>query len=202
MDAVAKLKQGVSRQFSLGSLSKSRFSFRRNPSLDPRLASARRFAFGRQSSLDPTPRSPVKAELGVPENLDSTIQLLSMACQGDTKGVEDLLNDGLDVNSIDLDGRTALHIAACEGHADVVRLLLRWRINIDARDRWGSTVWRSSNFLKNYFLWNLGYVWLVHSISSKWKGVTVLCFTNSFVCYLFSDVCNYWIYTSAGSCRC
>ncbi|XP_009389161.2 integrin-linked protein kinase 1 isoform X1 [Musa acuminata AAA Group] len=140
MDVVAALKRGVSRQFSLGSLSKSRFSFGRHASLDPRLANARRFAFGRQSSLDPNRRSPVKGELvGVPENLDATMQLLFMACQGDANGVEDLLKDGVDVNSIDLDGRTALHIAACEGHVDVVRLLLSIGANIDARDRWGST---------------------------------------------------------------
>ncbi|URD86009.1 serine threonine protein kinase [Musa troglodytarum] len=140
MDAVAALKRGVSRQFSLGSLSRSRFSFGRHASLDPRLANARRFAFGRQSSLDPNRRSPVKGEqVGVPENLDATMQLLFLACQGDAKGVEDLLKDGVDVNSIDLDGRTALHIAACEGHVDVVKLLLSFRANIDARDRWGST---------------------------------------------------------------
>lgn len=54
--------------------------------------------------------------------------------------MEELLQEGVDVNSIDLDGRTALHIAACEGHLEVVRLLVQWRANIDARDRWGSTV--------------------------------------------------------------
>lgn len=76
----------------------------------------------------------------MPENLDATMQLLFMASRGDAKGVEDLLGDGIDVNSIDLDGRTALHIAACEGHVDVVKLLVGRRANIDARDRWGSTV--------------------------------------------------------------
>lgn len=136
----AKLRRGISRQFSMGSSAIRRdgggglLGFRRQASA--------RFAFGRQSSLDPNRRSPVReaAELAVPENLDATMQLLFMACRGDAKGVEDLLKDGVDVNSIDLDGRTALHIAACEGHADVVRLLLSYRANIDARDRWGSTV--------------------------------------------------------------
>ncbi|RWW71418.1 hypothetical protein BHE74_00020838 [Ensete ventricosum] len=149
MDVVAKLKRGVSRQLSLGSLSKSRFSLRRQASLDPRLGSASRFAFGRQSSLDPNRRSPVAGELGLPENLDATMRLLFMACQGDARGVEDLLKDGLDVNSIDLDGRTALHIAACEGHVDVVSLLLSWRANIDARDRWGSTASADAQYYGN-----------------------------------------------------
>ncbi|CAI0407564.1 unnamed protein product [Linum tenue] len=83
------------------------------------------------------------------------MQLLFMASRGDARGVEDLLNEGIDVNSIDLDGRTALHIAACEGHAEVVKLLLNRRASIDARDRWGSTV---SPLLLPFFvpLFNLG----------------------------------------------
>ncbi|RRT74777.1 hypothetical protein B296_00031948, partial [Ensete ventricosum] len=180
MDVVAKLKRGVSRQLSLGSLSKSRFSLRRQASLDPRLGSASRFAFGRQSSLDPNRRSPVAGELGLPENLDATMRLLFMACQGDARGVEDLLKDGLDVNSIDLDGRTALHIAACEGHVDVVSLLLSWRANIDARDRWGSTVWRSPTLLsvslEIYFLWNLSCVILEFSYSIRVQNPSTLHF--------------------------
>ncbi|XP_039132272.1 putative ankyrin repeat protein RBE_0921 isoform X1 [Dioscorea cayenensis subsp. rotundata] len=47
---------------------------------------------------------------------------------------------GFDVNSINLDGRTVLYIAAWEEHWEVVRLLVRWRANIDARYRWGSTL--------------------------------------------------------------
>jgi ankyrin repeat protein len=68
------------------------------------------------------------------------MQLLFLACHGDAGGVEALLRGGVDVNSINLDGRTALHIAACEGQRDVVDVLLDWQANIDARDRWGSTV--------------------------------------------------------------
>ncbi|GAB4858909.1 hypothetical protein Ancab_010382 [Ancistrocladus abbreviatus] len=140
MDVAAQLKRGISRQFSTGSMRKSgRFSFKRQSSLDPQRNNLR-FSFGRQSSLDPIRRSTVSDEpLTVPENLDATMQLLFMASRGDVKGVQDLLDDGTDVNSIDLDGRTALHIAACEGHVEVVKLLLSRKANIDARDRWGST---------------------------------------------------------------
>ncbi|QCD84580.1 serine/threonine-protein kinase CTR1 [Vigna unguiculata] len=147
----AQLKRGISRQLSSGSLRKTLSrQFTRQASLDPR-RNNQRFSFGRQSSLDPIRRSPEhdQAELTVPENLDSTMQLLFMACRGDVKGVEDLLNEGIDVNSIDLDGRTALHIAACEGHADVARLLLTRKANIDARDRWGSTAAADAKYYGN-----------------------------------------------------
>ncbi|KAK1315404.1 Potassium channel AKT2/3 [Acorus calamus] len=139
MEMASQLKRGISRQFSTGSLRRmsGRFSFRRQFSFDQK-QSGLRFSFGRQSSLDPNRnRGPIKEVLTMPENLDFTMHLLFMACRGDVKGVEDLLKEGVDVNSIDLDGRTALHIAACEGHVDVVKLLLSRRANIVARDRWG-----------------------------------------------------------------
>ncbi|XP_022761447.1 dual specificity protein kinase shkC-like isoform X2 [Durio zibethinus] len=151
----AQLKRGISRQFSTGSLKRT-FSrqFTRQSSLDPRRNNLR-FSFGRQSSLDPIRRSPVQDELTVPENLDSTMQLLFMACRGDVKGVEDLLNEGIDVNSIDLDGRTALHIAACEGHVEVVKLLLSRKANIDSRDRWGSTAAADAKYYGNVEAYNI-----------------------------------------------
>lgn len=143
-NVAAQLKRGISRQFSTGSMRRTLSrQFTRQNSLDPRRNNMR-FSFGRQSSLDPIRRSPeslsCEPHMSVPENLDSTMQLLFMASKGDVNGVEELLNEGIDVNSIDLDGRTALHIASCEGHYDVVKVLLSRRANIDARDRWGSTV--------------------------------------------------------------
>ncbi|CAH9111449.1 unnamed protein product [Cuscuta epithymum] len=157
MDVTAQLKRGISRQFSTGSMKKSgRFSFRRQNSLDPR-RNTMRFSFGRQSSLDPIRRSASDdAELlTVPENLDSTMQLLFMSCQGDVEGVKELLDEGIDVNSIDLDGRTALHIAACEGHVEVVKLLLIRKANIDARDRWGSTAAADAKYYGNSEVYNI-----------------------------------------------
>lgn len=155
MDIKAQLKRGISRQFSTGSLRKSgKFSFRRQSSLDPRRNNLR-FSFGRQSSLDPHRRSLVADDLTVPENLDSTMQLLFLACQGDVAGVADLLDQGVDVNSIDLDGRTALHIAACEGHVDVGKLLLSRKANIDARDRWGSTACADAKYYGNIDIYTI-----------------------------------------------
>lgn len=154
----AQLRKGISRQFSTGSLKRTLSrQFTRQSSLDPR-RNNQRFSFGRQSSLDPIRRSPGQdsaVELKVPENLDATMQLLFMACRGDVKGVEDLLNEGIDVNSIDLDGRTALHIAACEGHVEVVKLLLTRKANIDARDRWGSTAAADAKYYGNTEVYNI-----------------------------------------------
>ncbi|XP_042008009.1 integrin-linked protein kinase 1-like [Salvia splendens] len=160
MDIASQLKRGISRQFSTGSLKMSRrFSFQRQNSLDPRRNNFR-FSLGRQSSMDPIRRTPVpedsaEEEMTVPSNLDSTMQLLFMACKGDVDGVRDLLDEGIDVNSIDLDGRTALHIAACEGHVEVARLLLSRKANIDARDRWGSTAAADAKYYGNVEVFNM-----------------------------------------------
>ncbi|PIA29590.1 hypothetical protein AQUCO_05800018v1 [Aquilegia coerulea] len=158
----AQLKRGISRQFSTGSLRKNSgtFSFTRQSSLDPRRHNNLRFSFGRQSSLDPnrtaTSGGTPLDQLSVPDNLDSTMHLLFMASQGDVASVQDLLtNKAVDVNSIDLDGRTALHIAACEGHVDVVKLLLTNKANIDARDRWGSTAAADAKYYGNVDIYNI-----------------------------------------------
>ncbi|XP_024024580.1 integrin-linked protein kinase 1 isoform X1 [Morus notabilis] len=152
----AQLKRGISRQFPKGSIRRTLSrQFTRQLSLDPRKTNLR-FSFGRQSSLDPIRRSPIDDDqLTVPDNLDSTMQLLFMACRGDTKGLDDLLDEGIDVNSIDLDGRTALHIAACEGHVEVAKLLLSRRANIDARDRWGSTAAADAKYYGNTEVYNI-----------------------------------------------
>ncbi|KZV52596.1 hypothetical protein F511_24793 [Dorcoceras hygrometricum] len=153
MDMASKMRHGLSRQFSVESMKKiAIYSFGRQNSLDP-IRNNFRFTFGRQSSMDPIRRSPLEDDssdgLRVPENLDYTMQLLFMASKGDVIAVQDLLDEGKDVNSIDLDGRTALHIASCEGHLEVVKLLLSWKANIDARDRWGSTAAADAKYYGN-----------------------------------------------------
>ncbi|KAJ3696811.1 hypothetical protein LUZ61_000516 [Rhynchospora tenuis] len=167
MEVATKLKNGISRQLSAGaSLSKAAGMqlWRQASALGlARQVSANRFTYGRQSSLDPNRREPdpggstgsTGSQLSVPENLDSTMQLLFMASHGELDGVEELLKEGIDVNSIDLDGRTALHIASCEGHLEVAKLLLRWRANINARDRWGSTPAADAKYYGNTEVYDL-----------------------------------------------
>ena len=56
------------------------------------------------------------------------------------EGIRELLDGGADPNFRDSDGRTALHIAACEGYAEVVELLLQRGAEAAVEDQWGSTV--------------------------------------------------------------
>lgn len=119
-----------------------------------------RFGLGRQSSLKPPEGQDEGPEIeadvsfknivtvgetddavdGEPE-IPSVIRLMYMAKDGNVDGIMDLLNCGTDVNFRDIDGRTALHIAACQNFADVVELLLKNGSKIDPIDRWGSTVY-------------------------------------------------------------
>ena len=43
----------------------------------------------------------------------------------------------VDINAGDYDKRTALHLAAGEGHTDVVQLLCERGANVNIEDRWG-----------------------------------------------------------------
>ena len=43
------------------------------------------------------------------------------------------------MGAADYDGRTALHLAACEGHIDVIRFLVETcRVDINVEDNWGN----------------------------------------------------------------
>lgn len=62
------------------------------------------------------------------------------ASKGDMAATQNLLDQGMFVDEADYDGRTALHLAASEGHASVVKLLLENKADVNPIDRRGDTV--------------------------------------------------------------
>eukprot|EP00040_Diaphanoeca_grandis_P024323 m.133538 g.133538 ORF g.133538 m.133538 type:complete len:960 (-) comp29681_c0_seq2:421-3300(-) len=66
-------------------------------------------------------------------------QLCELAACGDVDALDRLFTAGVDVNTADYDGRTALHIGAAKGNADVVEMVLSHKANINVKDRHGGT---------------------------------------------------------------
>lgn len=109
----------------------------------------RRFTLGRQSSRAPENDGALTSDAsgGVDEAMDSGVRLMYLANEGDLEGIQELLDSGTAVNFRDIDGRSALHVAACQGRTDVVDLLLCRGAEVDVEDRWGSTVCVHSHVL-------------------------------------------------------
>lgn len=115
-----------------------------------------RFTIGKQSSLAPEgdgSEAPFTAEAAqIPEDISSGIRLMFLANEGDLDGIREALDSGADVDFRDIDGRTALHVAACQGYANVVELLMRKGADVDTQDRWGSTVLRCVDIPTFFFI--------------------------------------------------
>lgn len=73
-------------------------------------------------------------------DIDPGLKLMYLVNGGDLDSIKELLESGADVNFRDIDHRTALHVAACQGYDAVAQLLLENGAKADSRDRWGSTV--------------------------------------------------------------
>ncbi|XP_010889084.1 glutaminase kidney isoform, mitochondrial isoform X3 [Esox lucius] len=77
---------------------------------------------------------------GGDQRVKSVINLLFAAYTGDVSALRRFALSSMDMEQRDYDSRTALHVAAAEGHAEVVRFLLEaCKVNPDPKDRWGNT---------------------------------------------------------------
>ncbi|KAG5881916.1 hypothetical protein JTB14_007113 [Gonioctena quinquepunctata] len=68
------------------------------------------------------------------------VNLLFSAASGDLQGLRRHKLSGMDMTLSDYDGRTALHLAAAEGHINCVEFLLKYcHVPHSSKDRWGRT---------------------------------------------------------------
>lgn len=88
--------------------------------------------FDQSDKIDPTKK---KFE----NKAQSIISLIYAATYGDLDEIYMIEANGLDLNSADYDGRTALHLAAAEGQKKVIEYLLMRGVNPNPVDRWGGT---------------------------------------------------------------
>ena len=67
---------------------------------------------------------------------DPAGDMCDYASAGDIENLKLLLNNGVDPNQGDYDGRTPLHLACAEGKDAVVELLISFKADVNFEDRW------------------------------------------------------------------
>jgi len=90
---------------------------------------------GRENTEKPTTQTPLLMPDPAKED-----QLRQAAYEGNGAGIKELLQQGVNVNAADIEGRTALTFAAFNGHSDIILELLTAGADLNVRDAMGRTV--------------------------------------------------------------
>ncbi|KAH9489389.1 hypothetical protein Btru_056348 [Bulinus truncatus] len=95
------------------------------------------FNFHNYDNLRHTPKKMDPRMLLVDSQTNMVLNLLFAAYNGDVTAIRRCALMGMDMNQADYDGRTALHVAAAEGHYTVVKFLLeKCNCSPNLKDRW------------------------------------------------------------------
>jgi len=68
-----------------------------------------------------------------------TAELIWAASAGDLRAIRRLVAQGIPLDIADYDRRTPLHLAAAEGHLEVVQYFIAQKAKLNPRDRWGNS---------------------------------------------------------------
>lgn len=71
------------------------------------------------------------------KQLEKGLTILKLVHDGNIISLKMLLREGGNVSEITTTGKTALHVAALNGHLDIIRLLLNTKIERNAKDTAG-----------------------------------------------------------------
>jgi glutaminase len=73
------------------------------------------------------------------EKLKGVMAATYAASQGDLNEIKSLDAKGIDLDLADYDGRTPLHVAASEGHINIINYFINTKRNLVPKDRWSGT---------------------------------------------------------------
>ena len=112
-----------------------------DPSAPSALSSAEAQRLQEEADLETATRLSQQAEGERQANSRAGLSrpLFDAAERGDIHAVLEAISSGLDVNTKDCVGRTALHWAVAEGHAELAELLLQSGAKVNAQDEGGLT---------------------------------------------------------------
>jgi len=98
------------------------------------------FNFHNYDDLNHTERKMDPRKSKVDTETNSVVNLLFGSSTGDVTAIRRFALSGMDMTASDYDGRTALHLAAAEGHLHVIRMLIeQCHVPPQPKDRWNFT---------------------------------------------------------------